>query len=167
MKEILEKILTQLDNWIEEENERRKAEEDYLLSKVIIQILGQFSLIMHPDVKLTLFGTGDLDAHIKSASIAGGVHEIKKKLTQLLENQGLELETDDHLIWLPTEATFTEVMNTSHIKCEVVDPIYALCSKAIKAKEKNKILIRDALTEYGDELKGLIKKYGGDLEYFK
>jgi hypothetical protein len=166
MKEKLEKILAQLDEWIEKENERRKAEEDYLLSKVIIEILGQYSLIMHPDVKLTLFGTGDLDAHIKSLSVSGGVHEIKKKLEQLLEAEQLELESDDHLIWVPPESTFTRIMETPRLKCDVLDPLYTLCSKAIKAPEKNKILIRDALKEYGKPLKDLILKYGGNDEYF-
>jgi hypothetical protein len=166
MKEKLHEIFQQLDAWMEEENIRRRTDDDYVLSKILIQVLGQCSLILHPSVHLRLFGTYDLDAVIKSLS-SGGLSETKRKLTELLYDENLELESDAHLIWLPVEATFTEIMDTPRIKCEVVDPLYALCSKAIKAKEKNKALIRDALIEYGDDLKKLIQKYGGDLEYFK
>jgi len=166
MREKLIEIFKHLDAWMEEENLRRRAEDDFVLSKILIRVLGQCSLILHPAVNLNLFATFDLDAVIKSLA-SGGFDETKKKLTQLLYDENLELESDAHLIWLPNEATFTEIMDTARIKCEVVDPIYALCSKAIKAKEKNRILVRDALIEYGDELKGLIVKYGGDLEYFK
>ncbi len=165
MKEKLIDIFQQLDAWMDKENTRRRADGDYGLAKILIQVLGQCSLILHPSVHLTLFGTHDLDAVIKSIS-NGGLRETKKKLTELLYDENLELESDTHLIWLPSEATFTEIMNTPRITCQVVDPLYALCSKAVKAKERNKILIRDALVEYGDDLKNLIQKYGGDLGYF-
>lgn len=42
-----------------------------------------------------------------------------------------------------------------------------LVSKAIKAPEKNRVVIRDALDKLGEELRERIIKYGGDLEKFK
>ena len=84
-----------------------------------------------------------------------------------MKRENLELDSDSHLIWFPQESTFTIVLETPRIKCEVIDPLFALCSKAIKAPEKNRILIQQALVKYGDDLKNLIKKHGGNLEHFK
>lgn len=50
---------------------------------------------------------------------------------------------------------------------EVAEPIYVLTSKAVKAPEKNSILLKRALPIFGDKLEKLIVKYGGNPEVFK
>ena len=49
---------------------------------------------------------------------------------------------------------------------KIADPISVLVSKAIKAKEKNRILIGYALRTFGGDLAKAIERYGGDLGYF-
>jgi len=69
-------------------------------------------------------------------------------------------------IWLPKNATFHTIYESEILIVKTVDPISALISKAVKAKEKNRGLIKQALTKLGDELAGGIELNGGDLGYF-
>ncbi len=121
------------------------------------------SLLSNPLVQeqIRLFGTVDVDATVR------GEYWIQKKFEELLLEEGLELDPVADEIWLPVEATFTTVFSETILTCLRLDPLGALTSKAIKAREKNRILIRQALPVYGAPLEGLIKKYGGDLTYFQ
>ena len=164
VKKQLLHILNKFDALIEAENDRRIQTGESLHPKILIQILGQFSLLLHPEVNLNLAGTQDFDAKVKATE---NEYSLRKKLAGLLHEEGLELESDVHLIWIPSESTFTPILQTQRIRCEVLDPLFALCSKAVKAKEKNKILVRDALKVYGQPLRDLIEKHGGDCGYFE
>jgi len=161
--EILEKIFQQLDKAIEKENDERRQEGALGLPHAEIKILGQMSLISNPEVqaKITLFATFDVDAIIKAP------HWIETAFKNLLEKERFELDPLSHEIWIPKESTFTTIFSSSRLTCSRLDPLFTLLSKAIKAKEKNKVLIAQALAVYGDDLKNLIIKYEGDLNYFK
>ncbi len=155
-------IFENLDRAIEVENEERRESGTLLLPKTEIILLGQMSLLENPEVKahITLFATYDVDAIVK------GSHWIQRKFNELLKKEGLELDSLSHEIWIPPESTFTDIFSSNYLHCLRLDPLYALLSKAIKAKEKNKILIAQALDIYGDKLRSLIKKYHGNLDYF-
>jgi len=158
VKEQLLTIFARLDQWIESEASH---------PNVLIQVLGQCSLILNSTVRLPLAGTMDLDARVKPQSRQESVYFIQKKLADLLDQEGFELDPDVHLIWLPPESTFTVCYETPRMRCEILDPLFALCSKAVKAREKNRILIREALKEYGKPLRELIEKHGGHCDYFE
>ena len=162
MKLRLKKIFKELDLKICERDEEAQREGFLFNPNFEIKILGQMSLIANVDVasKFDLIGTMDVDAYTK------GTRWIEKEFDNLLKNEGLRLDSDSSLIWMPEESTYTEFIEGKYLKVFLVDPIYCLASKAIKAKEKNKVLIMEALVEYGEELEDLIKKYKGDLEYF-
>lgn len=53
------------------------------------------------------------------------------------------------------------------IDCEILDPVSALTSKAIKAPNKNHLLNGEALKVDGEELAEKIRLHGGDPARFK
>jgi hypothetical protein len=163
-RDILKKILEALDHTIESENQRRRADGSFGLPVAKITILGQFGLMSHPDkelAKLSLVATLDVDAWIEANEF------IRNEFRRLLAGEGFEYDDDSEKIWVPKETTYTEIFTSARLSCEVIDPIFSLVSKAIKAKEKNRILIRQALSVYGERLRNLILKYGGDCAYFE
>lgn len=90
------------------------------------------------------------------------LHQILIELDQVIEHENHARRKDNGLALSKAEITLLGQMS-----CKRIDPLFALCSKAIKAREKNRILIAQALKVYGKSLVRLIEKYGGDLEYFK
>ncbi len=163
-REDFEKLLKALDHVIEVENQRRQADESFGLPKATITVLGQYGLMTHPDKQLaglSLVATLDVDAWIEANDF------IRKEFKRLLAEEGFEYDDDSEKIWVPPESTYTSIFSTLRLNCKVIDPIYSLASKAIKAKEKNRVLVRNALTIYGKKLRDLIKKHGGDCAYFE
>ena len=100
MKQTLLNLFTDLDSWIEEENNMRISDDESLHPKVLIRVFGQCSLILHPQVMLPLAGTYDLDVSITSTT-HGSTWNIQKKLEEFSKQRNLELEPDVHLIWVP------------------------------------------------------------------
>lgn len=159
MNDVFIKIFKNVETWIE----HYEKENDLKLDKTKIVIMGQLALLLHPDTKLNeldLAATRDLDAKIKGPFPA--FQELKKQLEQF----GFTYDTDSEKVWLPKNYTTTNIHQSVKLSVDVVDPIFILVSKAIKAKEKNKKLIQQAIIIFKDDLKYLIKKEGGNLEDF-
>ena len=162
MNEIKE-VFVELDNAIASENALRDSMGGLELRNATIRILGQMSLLLNDSVsrQINLFATQDVDAHVLGESFV--VHTFKK----LLEDRGLEFDFLSTEIWLPSDATYIPVYEGDKLRCEILDPISALVSKAVKAPEKNRLLIRSALEIYGEDLAERIKKHGGDISVFQ
>lgn len=79
----------------------------------------------------------------------------------------MELDDLSTEIWIPPDATFNNYYQSAVLIVSYLDSVSALTSKAVKAKEKNLILIREALDAYGEKLSSNISKYGGDIEFFR
>lgn len=162
-----ENIFECLDKAIEVENQSRRAddfEESDLIGATEIRIMGQMSLLTNGTVTglMRLFGTQDVDA-----VVTGGRYGwVAKKLSELLEAEGLELDEYADEIWLPRGAAFTKVFSGEYLTCLRLNHLDALVSKAVKAPAKNRILIRQALVVFPD-LRALIKVNGGDLANFE
>ena len=159
----LDAIFAALAGEIAQENVTLREEGLTPLAHTEIRVMGQMSLLSNTEVQaqIRLIATVDVDATVR------GEFWVQKKFEELLLKDGLELDPVASEIWLPAEATFTEMFSSNLLTCLRLDALYALVSKAIKAKEKNRILIRQALPIFGRELEDLIKKYGGDLVYFE
>jgi len=142
--------------------ERREADLP-LLRHTEIRVMGQMSLLSNPELQaqIRLFGTRDVDATVR------GEYWVQKKFEAFLVERGLELDPVAEEIWLPKGSTFSEVFSSKRLTCVRLDPLYALVSKAIKAKEKNRLLLQQALPIFGHALREMIEKYGGDLAYFE
>lgn len=163
MKKTLIKIFKSLNEAIESENKKRLSESRKPLAKSTVEILGQTSLLLQPEltVKLSLVQTGDVDAFIKME------HFVKDKMKALLQQNGLIYDEDSYLIFIPKGSQFFPFMDLSLIEVKIIDPESALVSKAVKAPEKNKPLIRQAIAsgEFSRLVDRIIEN-GGNLENF-
>ena len=162
MREVLFEIIKDLEQQVDRYNTQCLKDDTPRVSQVELTLLGQFSLFADADfsTQVPLIATTDLDAIIKPEWDVIGL------LKKVLEKHGLEYDELSSEIWVPPESTF-EILYESHlIICKYLAPLYALLCKAIKAPERNRLLIQQALPIYGDQLIALIEKYGGDIEYF-
>jgi hypothetical protein len=156
-------ILESLDAALVAESAQREKDGVPGLSRACIQILGQMSLVLNPDVakRLELFATQDVDAVIRGDWI------VTRLFKAALEAQNLQFDFHSTDIWLPPDAKYIPIFSGQMIDCEILDPVSALTSKAIKAPDKNHLLIGEALKVYGEELAEKIRTHGGDPARFK
>ena len=164
MQKILEVIFRNLDQWIESENSQRRQDGGFALPKCEVKLLGQMSLLANTKVvaTLSLVGTVDMDAKLEKMD-----HAIKRKMIELLKANNLVYDEDSEKIWLPTGSRFETLFKLKTLKVSIVDPESALVSKAVKAKEKNKLLIQEAIaSDSFPNLVDRIQANGGDLNFF-
>ena len=140
-KRELEVLFGQLDRRVAEINRERRVEGLTPIAKSEVRLLGQVSLLVNEKVSLilSLAQTGDLDAALRME------HVVNNELKRLLETQGLIYDEDSHLIWIPKGSKFEDLFDFEHVNIKYIDPESALLSKAIKAPQKNKQLIREAI----------------------
>lgn len=159
----LKVVFKGLDGRIDKINRLRRDEGLLSVPKAEVKLLGQMSLLSNEKVSmlLSLTQTADMDALLAMDQA------VKEELKRLLKKQGLLYDEDSYLIWIPKSATFEERFNFKNVIVKAIDPESALISKAVKAPEKNKQLIREAIAS--GEFPGLvarIEKSGGNLEFF-
>lgn len=162
-KQQFEAIFTKLDLAVGKLNEALREEGLAVYAKSEIKILGQVSLLMDEKValKLAIAQTADLDAQLKIE------YNVKELLRSILLENGYVYDEDSPYIWIPPGAKFIELFDLDRVHVTTLDPESALVSKAIKATEKNKILIRQALASgLFPNLAERILANGGDLESF-
>ncbi|MCP4447571.1 MAG: hypothetical protein GY811_19855 [Myxococcales bacterium] len=160
----LVKIFQDLDEVIGVENQQRRLDDDEPLEDIEIRVLGQMSLLTNEAVsaQITLVGTLDVDA-----SVTGGCYSwVGKKFSELLEAQNLELDRYSDEIWLPEGAAYVEIFSGKYLTCLRLHHLDALESKAVKAPEKNRLLIQQALPIYPVLEKRLMAR-NIDITYFE
>lgn len=159
----LKEIFERLDTRIGELNQERREEGMLGAVGVEIRLLGQMCLLANARVSavLHLAQTADVDAFLKMDSF------VKDELKRLLREVGLVYDEDSTLVWIPEGATYVPLYSFANLTVLALDPESALVSKAVKAPEKNKMLIREALAsgEFAS-LADRILKAGGRLESF-
>ena len=163
MRNLIEKIFTDLNQAVELENIQRLKDDTLRVPKSQILIFGQMSLMVNESVApiLNLAQTGDMDAILRMDFFA------KKKLMNLLETNGLVYDEDSALSWIPENAKEVELFKFKNIEVKLVDPESALVSKAIHAPQKNKQLIRQAIAsgKFPDLVDRIIEN-NGKLDFF-
>lgn len=159
--ELIKQVIEELEKAIIEELDSYD-DKDISFAKTEIKILGQFALLLDEEASknLPLVATMDVDALLK------GEWFVQKTLRDSLKAKGLEYDELSGEIWIPKGEEFITYYDSEYLKLSYLDPISTLTSKAIKAKEKNRPLLKEALAYYGDKLSNRIKNHGGDLEYF-
>ena len=159
----LKAIFKELNKRVAAMNHSRRIEGLLPISKAKVQLLGQISLLAHDKVSsiLSLAQTGDMDAFLTMD------HAVREELKSILKGQGLIYDEDSYLIWIPPLASFETLFDLEHVLVESIDPESALVSKAVKAPDKNKHLIRQAIAS-GEflTLVDRILENGGKLENF-
>jgi hypothetical protein len=152
-----------LDRRIDDINQDRRREGLFPLPRAKVQILGQISLLVHEGASaiLNLTQTADLAAALTMD------YTIKEELKSLLRNNGFVYDDDSNFIWIPEDAEFLPFLELNNIVVESIDPESALVGKAIKAPDKNRQLIRQAIaSNQFPTLVDRILKNGGKLETF-
>ncbi len=162
MNALLHTLIRSLDEEISFINQERNADDLGPLPQVHLRLLGQSALLFNPEIseRMTLIQTRDLDALIEGDWSSRSL--IKRAIAKL----GLVYDDLSKEIWIPPKASFIVLFESVSIKLEALDPFYVFLSKAVKAPEKNKQLIMQALLLYGDALAQAITKHGGDIGFF-
>lgn len=163
MQEKLKSLFCELNSRIEQENASRRIVGAPLVGKSQIEILGQTSLLIQPELTLclSLAQTGDLDAKLRADNF------VRATLKGLLLESGLMYDEDSPLIFVPPDSRFFEFLELPNLSVTVIDPESALVSKAVKAPEKNIQLVRQAIASGNyPNLVSRIDKLGGDLSDF-
>ncbi len=160
---LLQEIFNELSLKIAALAHERRREGLLPIAKAKMQLLGQMSLLANDKVSmiLSLTQTGDMDALLSMDEA------VKSELKVILRRQGLVYDEDSYLIWIPPQAKFEKLFEGDYLLVESIDPESALVSKAVKAPEKNKLLIRQAIAS--DEFPTLVDRIlenGGRLEDF-
>ncbi len=163
IKSQLKSLFQELNASIEEINRERHEKKLSAVSKSKVRLLGQISLLSNEKASaiLTLAQTGDMDAYLIMD------HIVKEELKKVLKKYRLIYDEDSYLIWIPEDAKFNRIFDFNQIVIESIDPESALVSKAVKAPEKNKQLIREAIasSEFPNLVDRILKN-GGKLENF-
>lgn len=163
MKDVLLEIFNKLNDRLEADNAERREVGSRLIQKALIRVLGQTSLLIQPELtyQLSLVQTGDLDAKLDAE------HVVKTRLKEILPEYKFLYDEDSEMVFIPDGSSFTEFADLSLVNVLVIDPESALVSKAVKAPDKNRQLIREAITsgDYKSLVERIIKE-GGDLKNF-
>jgi hypothetical protein len=158
MKKLMKKIFTDLDQAVELENRQRLKEGTLTIPKSEVLLFGQMSLMLNESVIkfLNLIQTGDMDAKLQMD------YFTKNKLMELLKENGLVYDEDSHLIWIPENAKVIELFKFKNIEVKLIDAESTLVSKAIHAPQKNKQLIRQAISsgQFPDLVDRIIENNG-------
>lgn len=162
MKQLRELLSNALQNRLSRLNLEREKDGLPRLSTLKVKILGQMALSLNNKASnlLHIAQTLDVDAWLEGDfSARNAFKDIIKEIALVYD----ELSSE---IWIPDNAKFEKIIESPELVIEILDPIAALTSKAVKAPNKNKILIVEALAVYGEQLAEEIIRYGGDLNFF-
>jgi len=156
-------IFTELDARISALMSERAETGGPKIARAEVRILGQMSLLANERVSgvVTLAETGDLDAHLRTEYV------VEKELKIILRKHGLVYDETSNEIWIPKGAKYEPLFDLKNVVVSHIDAESALVSKAVKAPEKNRILIQDSLASAAfPDLADRIVREGGDLSYF-
>lgn len=164
MNNVLQRIIAEYESEIGKLEGIRSTGDGYeTYPQLSVTLLGQFSLIVQTEFasKVTLVATQDLDAWLKGNSVPRDIFKVA------VLRHGLRYDEQSDLIWMPPNQSERRLLYESEtIKVEAFDPLLVIVSKAIKAPEKNRQLVLEAIGIFKEELIEEIVRYGGDPEAF-
>jgi len=155
----LERVVKRFEVEVSKLNQDRRAGPFGTLK---VRVLGQQALLIRRASLsgLRLLATTDFDA------VLNGEPPLEDIFKRFLREEGLTYDEQSPLIWLPEETKCETIYKSEIIEVEGPLPIYLIVSKAVKAPEKNKLLVTQAIEVFGDEFLGMLEKYGADINYF-
>ena len=163
MKKLMNKIFKELNQAVEIENRQRIKDGTLAIPKSEVILFGQMSLMLNESVAtiLNLIQTGDMDAELQMD------YFTKNKLMELLEANGLVYDEESHLIWIPENAKAIDLFKFKNIEVKLIDAESILVSKAVRAPQKNRQLIRQAIAsgKFPDLVDRIIENKG-NLDFF-
>lgn len=154
MMPFLPRLIAKLEEQIQTENNERIREHLPILPRLKITLLGQIALMVQDTRGIPVAATADFDAWVP------GEWESKRIFLDTLRSFGLQYDKLSREIWMPEEAKPYVVHESPLLLIETFRPIDIFVSKAVKAPEKNKFLLRHALAVFGEELEKRLEQHG-------
>ncbi len=157
---MLREVAQQLDDWILQRNFEFREEGLPQLRKCTIKVLGQTALL-ELGVPLALAATRDVDV------VANYEHSVELEFRRLLAARGKDLDALAHEAWMPRETKYCPIFEGEFVTLLCADAEAVLVSKALKAPEKNRVLLLEYLAQGATErFNQLAEKYSLDVEQF-
>lgn len=142
-REQLLEIFSELSSFIDAENRAAVTEGSPTIPKQIIRVVGQTALIL-AQLPFSVTATMDLDI------ISSLNYSVSKKLSGLLIEKGLRLETDGHLIWMPQATEYILLAEYPYVEVSLAGQEFVLASKLRFNRPKDKNLIKTYLQYFPD-----------------
>lgn len=157
---MLTQVATLLDAWVAKENAEARAEGLPIYKPCFIRVVGQMSLLLAGS-PLVLAATKDVDV------FANYEYAVETEFRRLLEARGLDLDRMANEIWMPSETQYVPLFEGVHVMLERADLESVLISKALKAPQKNHVVLLQYLARGASpRFLELAEKYDVDLEQF-
>ncbi|HBF11979.1 MAG TPA: hypothetical protein DDW49_01100 [Deltaproteobacteria bacterium] len=150
MQNKFEAIFTGLNNFIQERNQEAPELGVPLLPKQSIKIIGQMVLVL-ADLPFPVERTLGLDV------ISPLNPFVQKQVSDLLIKEGMHLEADGHLVWMPINTSYKKIFDSLLVEVLVADVESVLASKYKFKRPKDQKLIQ-TFFNYFPEKVALIKK---------
>jgi hypothetical protein len=161
-KDFITNLFVEIDAELDRATNERREEDLPGIRPLHIRVLGQLCLLMDErGLALNPAATRDMDALVVGDAPAVAIFRA------VLRRRGLIYDELSSEIWLPDDALFLPSYSSKNLQVTYLDPISALTSKAIKAPEKNRFLVRRGIELFGESLERSIARYGGNISYFR
>jgi len=157
--DLLKGIFEKLEGRLAQINEERRESGGLTLAPVEIKIVGQAGLLL-AELPFVIAATMDLDALIDGDFVA------RKELGDLLLEEGIRLESDDHLIWMPPETEYLPWFDGECIKTLVAGPVAIIASKAKFQRPKDMKLLQTYLESFPQAAER-IKQWRINIDWIK
>ena len=150
MQNKFEAIFTELNNFIQEKNQEAPGLGVPLLPKQSIKIIGQTVLVL-ADLPFPVEMTLGLDV------ISPLNPFVQKQVSDLLIKEGMYLEADGHLVWMPRNTSYEKIFDSLLVEVLVADVESVLASKYKFKRPKDQKLIQTFFNYFPEKIE-LIKK---------
>lgn len=147
---MLQEVFQELNGFIADYNSKVYSEGGQRIPKQAVKIVGQGALLC-ADLPFPITATMDLDTVTELPDI------VARKLDMLLSKEGLRLESDSHLIWMPDTTKYTLLFDFDCVQIFIADPQSVILSKYKFNRFKDWKLI-ESYRHYFPEVDLTIKK---------
>ncbi len=135
MKDFLLPLFARLNDFIIDYNARAREEGSLTVSPQQIHIVGQTALFLN-ELPFQVSATADLDLMDRLD------FRVSQELTHLLLKEGIRLETDSHLIWMPEGTQYLILCSHSHLDVFFAHHRDVISSKCKFKRTKDEALIK-------------------------
>lgn len=147
MKDTILKILQKEDTWLQQLVDEAHAHGDvHAIPALQLKIVGQMALLIS-SLPFPITSTMDIDI------LHNLPHFAAQKLGELFLDNGLVLESDQHLIWMPEQTIYHPLFDGAYIHASVADPFYVMASKCKFKRIKDKALIQSYFQNFPEAIK--------------
>lgn len=153
-KKKFEKVFKRLNDYLEGCVQEAAREGGMAPTKQVAKIVGQMALLL-AELPFAVTTTMDLDV------ISPIQHIAHKKLKELLLEEGMGLETDGHLIWMPKDTHYEKLWDFPWVEVWLADCASIIASKYRFKRSKDQRLIQTYLEFFPAQKEAIQNKAKG------